>query len=68
MSFIMTRTSTEDKLRWHESAPHFGGRLGGPVNSYILLSVDNAFHGSDTFQHANFSSNTMHGAFSGHPR
>jgi len=38
-----------------------GGRLGGPFNSYMLLSADSAIHGSDTFQHANVLSDTMRG-------
>ena len=59
--FIITRTSTEGKLRWHVSAPYSSGRLGGPINSYMLFSADSTIHDSDTFEHANVPSDTMHG-------
>lgn len=59
--FIMTRTSTEGKLRWHVSAPYSSGRLGGPINNYKLSSANSAIHGSDTFERANIPSDTMHG-------
>ena len=42
-------------------ARHSDGCLGGPVNSYKLLSADIVIHGSDTLQHANIPSDTMHG-------
>ena len=61
VSFIMTRTSTEGKLRWHDNAPYSSGRLGGPINSYMLFSADSTIHDSDTFEHANVPSDTMHG-------
>ena len=59
--FIMTRTSTEGKLRWHVSAPYSSGRLGGPINNYKLSFATSAIHGSDTFERANIPLDTMHG-------